>query len=153
MLGNHSSIAITQTSEYAKEMRKHEALPTTYGQPGRPYVRQEFPKRLYKAARRESGSGIDFEGFTVNDEDEQRNMQSRGYALSQQDALDALNRQNTEHGKLAAERNFEIAKGRISERAATEVRAAESEHTGHLPEVPRTPIRKRGRPAKEPVTA
>lgn len=145
MLGNHPSIAITQTSEYAKEMRKHEALPTVYGPPGRPYTaKQEFPKRIYKAARRDVGSGIDFEGLTVNNEDEQRNMQSRGFSLTQQDALDALNRENVEHGTLAAERNFEIKHGRISEKAATEVRAAEGDYSGHLPEVPRTPVRRRG---------
>lgn len=141
MLGHHASIAIGQTSEYAKELCKHEALHTKYGPPGRPYVHAEFPKRLYKAVR--GDKGIEFEGFTVHNDDEQRNMQSRGYALSQPDALDALHREQTEHGKLAAERNYEIDRGRLSERAAAEVRAAEAAHSGHLPEVPEKPIRKR----------
>jgi hypothetical protein len=152
MLGHHKSIAVGASSEYAKELQKHEALHTQFGPPGRPYVYREFPKRLYRATRRETGNGIDYEGFTVNDEHEERNMQSRGFALSQSEALEALTREQTEHGKLAAERNFEIARGRISERAAKEVRAAEADHTGHLPEVTAKPIRRRG-PNKPKVGA
>lgn len=141
MLGLHPSIIIPQGTPYAEEMRKHEAHYTTFGPPGRPYVYQEFPKRLYKAV---SGArGVEFQGFTVQSEDEQRNMQSRGYSLSQSEAMAALEREQMEHGKLAAERNWEIAHGRISEKAAAEVRAAEAEVSGHLPEVPATPIRKR----------
>lgn len=143
MLGQHSSIVVTENSEYAREMRKHEALHTKYGSPGRPYVRQEFPKRLYQAVR--GDKGVTFDGFTVHTEDEQRNMQSRGWSVSQPEALEALNREHTEHGKLAAERNFEIKHGRISEKAASEVRAAEAEYGArHLPEVPAKPMRRRG---------
>lgn len=142
MLGNHPSIVIPQGTPYAEEMRKHEALHTSYGAPGRPYTYREFPKRLYKATRGERG--VQFDGYTVQSEDEQRNMQSRGYYLSQTDAQSALEREQTEHGKLAAERNYEIATGRVSERAAAEIRQAEAEHGArHLPEVKETPIRKR----------
>lgn len=141
MLGLHPSIIIPQGTPYAEEMRKHEAHYTVFGAPGRPYVYQEFPKRLYKAV---SGAhGVTYQGFTVQTEEEQRNMQSRGYAPSQPEALAALEQEQLEHGKLAAERNWEIAHGRISERAAAEVRAAEAEHTGHLPEVVAKPVRKR----------
>lgn len=157
MLGNHTSIVIPQGTPYAEEMRKHESQFTQWGKPGRPYPYKpgdekfEFPKRLYKAVRSE-GPGIEYEGFTVNDEHEQRNMLSRGYALSQTDALALLTREQTEHGKLAAERNFEIAHGRISERAAAEVRAAEEAHGAtHLPMVPETPIKRRGRPRTVPA--
>lgn len=157
MLGNHPSIVIPQNTPYAQEMRKYEATHTQFGAPGRPYVYREFPKRLYRAVRREDKPGIIFDGFTVNDEAEQRNMQSRGYAVSQQAAMDALEAEQTEHGKLAAEREYEIKHGRISEKATREVRAAEAEHGAtHLPAVPETPIKKRGRPAKaktEPVQA
>lgn len=147
MLGNHPSIVIPQNTPYAQEMRKHESQHTQFGPPGRPFVQQEFPKRLYKAVRDEKG--VTFDGFTVNDETEQRNMQSRGYSLSQTEALALLDREHLEHGRLAAEREYEIQHGRISEKAAKEVRAAEEAHGArHLPEVPATPIRKRGRPAK-----
>lgn len=143
MLGLHPSIIIPQGTPYAEEMRKHEANYTTFGAPGRPYVFQEFPKRLYKAVSGTS-RGVEFEGFTVNDANEQRNMQSRGYCLSQAEAMEALEREQLEHGKLAAERNWEIQHGRVSERAAAEVREAEAEYGArHLPEVPAKPVRKR----------
>ena len=146
MLGRHGSIVIPQNTPYAAEMRKHEAFPTEFGKGERPYVFREFPKRLYKATRLEQG-GVGFEGFTVNDEEEQRNMQSRGYSLSQPLALEALEREQTEHGKLAAERNWEAKAGRLSEKATAEMRAAEEAHGArHLPEVPHTPIKRGGRP-------
>ena len=153
MLGQHPSIALTQGSEYAKEMRKHEATHTQWGAPGRPYTYREFPKRLYKAVRDEKG-GVTFEGFTVNDEHEQRNMQSRGFSLSQTDAITSLERDQAEHGKLAAEREWQIQHGRHSERAVDEIRAAEAAHGAqHLPDVPETPIRRPGRPKKSSVPA
>lgn len=152
MLGNHSSIVIPQNTPYAQEMRRHEAFHTSFGPPGRPYEYREFPKRVYRALK--GGASPEFEGFTVNNETEQRNMQSRGYSLTQADALTALEREHTEHGKLAAERNYEIAHGRLSEKAAAEVRAAEEAHGAtHMPEVKETPIRKRGRPATSTVPA
>jgi len=151
MLGRHSSIVIPRGTPYAEEMRKHEAYPTEFGQGMRPYVYREFPKMLYKAVRATEGAGIVYEGFTVQNDDEQRNMQSRGYAVSQQDALDDLNREQTEHGKLAAERNFEIKHNRISEKAAAEVRAHEQEHGAtHMPVVPHTPVKRRTRGPNKP---
>ena len=149
MLGKHPSIVIPPGSAYAKEMCLHEATFTQFGAPGRPFVYREFPKRIYKAVRGESGVTLD--GYTVNDEDEQRNMQSRGYSLTQQDALDALEREQTEHGKLAAERAWEVAHGRLSARAAEEVAAAEQAHGArHLPAVPETPIAPRKKPGPKP---
>lgn len=142
MLGNHPSIVIPQNTPYAEEMRKHEAHHTVYGPPKRPYEYREFPKRVYKAVR--GVTGVEFEGHTVGDEHEQRNLQSRGFYLSQTEAMAALEKAQTEAGILAAERNYEIQHGRISERAAAEVRQAEVDHGArHLPEVPVKPIRKR----------
>lgn len=150
MLGTHGSIVIPQNSPYAQEMRKHEAHHTQFGPPGRPYEYREFPKRVYRATRGEKG--IEWDGVTVNDEHEQRNMASRGYCATQADALTALDREHTEHGKLAAEREWEIQHGRVSPRAAAEVRAAEAEHGArHLPSVPETPVRRRGRPRTSAV--
>lgn len=150
-LGQHPGIVIPQNTEYAKEMVKHEAFPTIYGHGQRPFVHREFPKRIYKAVRLDKG-GVGYEGFTVNDEHEQRNMLSRGYSVTQPEAFAALEAEQLEHGKLAAEREWEIQHGRISARATAEVRAAEQEHGArHLPAVPETPIKKRGRPAKVQV--
>ena len=149
-----------QASAYAKEMVKHEAHHTHYGAPQRPYVYREFPKAVYRFKRVDGKGIVKDEMHIVNNELEQRNMQSRGFHLSQEDAIKAIEREHTEHGKLAAEREWQIRHGRVSDRATAEVRAAEEAHGAkHLPDVPETPIpahrKKRGRPAKaaQPVEA
>ena len=150
MLGRHPSIVMPANTPYAKEMRRHEADRTEFGAGERPFVYREFPKMLYKAVRQEKG-GVTYEGFQVGDADEQRNMQSRGYSATLELAHEALLKEQTEHGKLAAERNYEIAHGRISEQAAAEVRAAEAEHGArHLPEVKAQPVKRRGRGPNKP---
>lgn len=100
--------------------------------------------------KQEPGKGIVLdESHIVNDEHEQRNMQSRGFHLTQGDAVAAVEKEHTEHGKLAAEMNFEIKHGRISPAAAAEVEAAREEYgTRHMPVVPETPIKRRGRKPK-----
>lgn len=148
MLGAHKSIAVNQASPYAAEMRKWEAHHSKFGDPDRPYVMREFPKMLYKGVQ-----GEPMETHVVNDEAEQRKYEAKGYATTQERALDLLERDQRESGTAAAERNFEIEKGRISERAAAEVRAAEAEHGAkHLPEVKETPI-KRVRRTKAQIAA
>lgn len=132
MLGAHKSISLPQSTEYAKEMAKHEAFPSQWGPAGRPYQFREFPKMLYKAS---VGSDV-MDNLIVHNEDEQRREEAKGFADTQERALELRGREQRDHGILAAERNFEIEKGRISERAATEVRQAEAEHGAtHLPEV------------------
>lgn len=146
MLGN-KGIQLGPDSGYGKEMRKWEAYPSQFGPGEKPYVFREYPKMLYKAAR-VAGKGIQVvETFVVGNDLEQRNMESRGFHGAQEEAISAIEREQAEFGKLAAEREFEIQRGRLSERAAAEVRAAEAEHgASHLPTVPETPIRRRGRP-------
>ena len=134
-------VVFTQESNYAKEMRRWEAHHTQFGAPGRPYVFHEFPKMLYRADRVD-GKIVVNENCIVNDDDEQRNMQSRGFYLTQEGAIEAAEKlYHVEYGTLAAERNFEIERGRISASAAAEVRSAEAAHgASHLPVVPETPL-------------
>jgi hypothetical protein len=140
-------------SNYAKEMRLHEAHPSQFGPPGRPYVFREFPKRMYKAERTDKGIVIT-EAFNANDADEERNFQSRGFHFGQDAAFAAVHAEHTEHGKLAAEREAAIQKGKLSERAVEEVRAAEAEHGArHLPDVPEKAVRRRGPNKPKAVTA
>ncbi len=141
MLGNSKSINLPQSTEYAKEMRKWESFPTVWGAPGRPYKFEEFPRMLYKAAY-EVGKGIHIdETFVVNNEDEQANMLSRGFCIGPDKAFEVVQRELTEYGRLAAEREHEIHVGRHSEGAVKEIRAAEETHGArHLPDVPETPI-------------
>jgi len=158
MLGDSPAIAIPQSSNYAKELSKWESLPTKYGPAGRPYVYREYPKMLFRADQTDLGIQI-VDKQTVGDEQQERNMRSRGFYGEPKEAIEAIQRQHTEFGKLAAERNWEIKSGRLSEKAAAEVRAAEEAHGArHLPEIPETPIpvhRKRGRKPKaaQPVEA
>lgn len=131
-------------SNYAKEMRKHEAYPTEFGPPGRPFVYHEFPKMLYRAERM-SGKGIQIVDKQVaKDEHEQRNLESRGFHFGPDKAVEAIQREQTEHGKLAAEREYGIQHGKHSENAVSEIRAAEAEAGAvHLPNVAETPIKRR----------
>lgn len=134
-----------QASQYAIEMRKHEATHTQWGPPGRPFVFREFPKALYRF-KYEQGRGIVKDEMQVaKSEDEQRNLQSRGFHVSQELAIQAIEREHTEHGKLAAEREWQIQHGRHSEHAIAEIREAEAAHGAqHLPNVSEKPIKKRG---------
>ena len=130
-------VVFTKESAYAQEMRKWEAYPTEFGKGEKPFQFREYPKRMYRFEH-VSGKGIvQADAQTAADEIQEANLRSRGFCFGQQDAYDAIERQQTEYGKLAAEREFEIAHGRISDKAAKEVRAAEAEAGAvHLPGVP-----------------
>jgi hypothetical protein len=147
MLGEHAS------SKYAEEMRRWEAYPSKYGQPGRPFKQQDYPKMLYRCEFI-AGQGIQtVDKHTVDDDVQERNMNSRGF-YPLQEAYDRVLAQQTEYGKLAAEREYQIQHGRVSERAVAEVRAAEAEHgAAHMPDVPVTPIKRRGRKPKAVANA
>lgn len=147
MLGEHDSIAISPSTEFAKEHRKWEATHTRYGPPGRPYRFQEFPKRMYRAEY-VKGKGFDIvEAREVGNELEEGNLHSRGFFFGPDKAIAAAERAQTESGALAAEREWEIQHGRLSESAVREVRAHEAEAGAvHLPTIPET--KRRGRPKK-----
>lgn len=140
-------------TEYAKEMRRHEAAYTQYGPPGRPYVPREYPWRLYKATRQKDGART-FEAQTANDEHERRNLESRGFVVGGQEAaLAALEAIEFNHAELAANLNFQARRMTAGNpHAAEEIAAAQEAHGAkHLPMVPETPIRPRGRPKKTTV--
>lgn len=127
----------TPDTPYAKEMARHEAIHTKYGAPGRPYQFREYPTRMYLAVRASDGTPT-IQGETANDEHERRNLESRGFVHGGQGAaIEALDARETEHGKLAAERAYDVAKGRLSEKAVREVQFVE-EAAGamHVPEIP-----------------
>lgn len=130
-------------SNYAKEMRRWEAYHGPFGPPGRQFVQQTYPQMMYRAERVDGVIKM-VEHHLAGNDDEQRNFESRGFHVGPQAAHDAIARQQTEHGILAAEREFQIQHNRLSEKAVAEVRAAEQAHgSTHLPDVPETPIRKK----------
>lgn len=133
-------VIYTPESEYAKEMRKHEAHHTQYGPPGRSYVYADYPSRLYRAGRGKSGKIEILEGQTVHNDDERRSLESRGFIWGgQADAIAAYETTEFTHAELAAERNFH--ERRMSPQAQREAAAANAEAGAkHLPEVPELPV-------------
>lgn len=131
-------------SNFSKEMAKWESGFSQFGPPGRPYTYQPFPTRMYKAVRAKDGA-IQFEGHDANDDDEQRNFESRGFvAGGRAAAKDALDRQELEVAKLAAEGAYE--ERRMSPKAQAEARSVRQASAVHLGEIPEK--RRRGRPAR-----
>lgn len=142
-------VEFSQDSAYAKEMRKWEAHHSRFGAPGRPYVFREFPKRLYKAERTDRGPAIT-ESVEVQTADEERNYLSRGFRFGQDHALALLDEEQAIHGALAAEREYDIQHGKLSDRAVAEVRAEEHAHGAtHMPAMPEAPRRGRKPKAQE----
>lgn len=134
-------------SEYAKERVKWEAFPTELGQGGRPYRFQPYPMMLHKAGRRDGVTPEIVDSQIATTELEKANLLSRGFCESPADALDQFHATELEHAKLAAERSYDV-RHKLSPKAGAEVAAAEAEHEGHMPTMPHTPIRRRGRAAK-----
>ena len=137
-------------SRYAQEMRRWNAHHSEFGPPGKPYVFQEFPKRVYRADRVEGVVKI-VESKEVGNDDEELKERGKGFRFRQEDALDLMRGEQLEHGRLAAEREWEIQHGRLSEKAIEEVREVEAASSVHVPVIPEGPKKKRGRPAR--VTA
>ena len=134
-------------SNYAKEMRRWNAYPSEFGPAGKPYVFQEFPKMVYRAERVDGQIKI-VETRQVHSDDGESIERGKGFRASQQEALDLIGKEQTEHGRLAAEREWEIQHGRLSEKAVEEVRAVEAEAGAvHVPVIPEGP-KKRGRKAR-----
>lgn len=139
-------------SNYAKEMRKHEATHTEFGPPGRPYVYRHYDTRMYKAERVDGKHRIT-DAQTAHDEHEQRNLESRGFVYGgQAAAIEALTKTEFESATGAAEREWQIQHGRVSEKATAEVRQAEASVSTHLADVPVTPIKPRRKPGRKPKT-
>lgn len=114
------------------------------GPPGRPYVYREYPKMVFKAGRVNGKHAIDGQ-LVADDEQMERNLLSRGYHPTQEKALDALAQDELTIAKLAAERAHH--ERRMSPAAQAEAAAVDDAEASHVPEIPRTPIR-RGRPRK-----
>jgi hypothetical protein len=160
------SVINSPESGYAKERVKWEAQNSEMGIGLRPYVYREYPTMIYLAGipMGEVGAPRIINQQIADDEDALNNMASRGWRTHPMDAIKAYDAQKLEEAKLAANLEFEIAKGRISQNAAAEVRAAQAEVDGHMPNVPETPIRRRlkkaieggrkvGRPRKDAAVA
>lgn len=136
-------------SPFAKEAAKWEQDYSQFGPPGRPRVFEEFPKRMYKAGRKEkSGVPVIIDAIDVESEQQQRNMESRGYRFGQDAALEAMHEADNAISALAANRAFNDRK--MSPKAQAEAAEADASTSRHLPEIPALPVKRSvGRPSKK----
>jgi len=85
---------------------------------------------------------------TVHNDTEKANYLSRGWTLTQDEALEAYEKQQQTIGDAAAERVFRDQ--RMSEKARAEADAADKATHAHVPDVP-APKKRRGRKPKAPM--
>ena len=147
------SILVDPDTAEAKERVKWEAFPSKFGNGQRPYEFREYPKMLHKAGRPDNGMGahVIVEQRVAESRAEEDRWRGEGFRGNPLEAIDALEAQRLEFAKLAAEINYE-QKNKLSDRASAEVDAARAVHSNpvslHMPGVPETPIKRRGRKAK-----
>lgn len=142
------AMLFTPDSSYAVERRKWEAHHTEYGPPGRPYTFQDYPLMIYKATRPSSGGTPILDQHIVEDEQQERNMRSRGFVRGPDHAVEMLEQSERELATAAAERAYQ--EQRMSAQAKEEAATVDEHTISHLGEIPETPIRRGpGRPRKE----
>ncbi len=140
------SVIYTSESEFGKEMRKWEPTPEQLAE--RMVHPAPYPAMLYKGKRSEGGP-ITYETMIVASPDERDRMASRGWCTHPDEAIEAYKQQDLAVAKAAAHRAYED-RG-LSEAAQREVRAYEATTDEHVPEIPRTPIKRRHRAVKKVV--
>lgn len=146
----------SQDDSYVKELAKWEQRPVfvngSYIQPipfaegGRGDApRTEYPKMLYQADSFDGGpriSGV----TTVADEAAEHVACGQGWCVTQEAAIAGVAARHREFARLAAERAH--TERWMSEAARAEAQAKDEATMEHLPSIPETPIKKRGRPVK-----
>jgi len=142
------SVLWSPDSAYAAERRKWETTHTEFGPPGRAAVFTEFPLMLYRAKRSSSGGAPILEHHIVGDEQEERNMLSRGFVRGPDHAIACLEHDEQEIARLAAERAYQ--ERRMSARAQAEAEALDETTIQHVAAIPETPIHKGGWPKGKP---
>ena len=138
----------TPESAHGKELRKWEYGPPSAGYRGlKDDLVTVWPRMLYKAGRSDGGPVVIVGREIARTPDELARLTDQGFVDGgQQVAIDAFHARDLEIAKLAANRHH--AERGMSDPARREIAAHEAESDDHLPEIPATPIRKRGRPAK-----
>lgn len=121
---------------------------TVDGVPGMKNAGYEpYPKVLYRAGRPDHGNVKITGSLTVHSIEQEDVAKGQGWAESQEQAIAAVHDRDTEYAKLAAERAYH--ERRMSEKAQQEAAAVDSQTVYHVPVIPETPIRRRGRPARK----
>lgn len=150
------AIQRAQEDAWTQEMAKWEARDVMVGgtfvqaipveQGGRKDApRKEYPKMLYRGESAMGGPRIG--GYKiVQDEGQEHIARGQGWSVTQEAALEAVGAQELEFARLAANRAHNETW--MSDKARAEARAVDESTMQHLPVIPTTPIRKRGRPVK-----
>jgi hypothetical protein len=147
------SMVVTPDTPYGKELWKwdhlesetHPTDPTVRGM--RPASFRSYPAMMYKATQKNPWL---FDSEIAQDENQQRNLESRGFiAGGRGAAADAFEASMKNLAVAAAERNAQDR--HMSENALAESNAAEQASSKHLGEIPRKPIKKRGRKVEVPA--
>lgn len=149
----------SQEDAWTKEMAKWEARPVmiggkngTYVEPipyaeggrgGAPFA--EYPKAMYRAESAMGGPRISAYQ-EVPDEIAERLAYGQGWRARQEDALELVHENAREMARLAANRAHN--ERWMSDKAKAEAAAVDESTIEHLPAIPVTPIKKRGRPVK-----
>ena len=90
--------------------------------------------------------------LTVNNEAEQQKAFEAGWRTHPQEALDHLEKRDNEVSTQTAERHYsDLRMGEVAQREAAEADTAGG--LKHVPSIPEKPIKRRGRPPKNPVAA
>lgn len=139
----------------SKMISEWEAQMSAHGPGRRPYQFQPYPMMLHLAGRPKSGLGAAtiVETQEAGSENEANFYRGRGFRNTPLEAIEAWDATQFEAAELAANRNWQVAKGRIGEKAQAEVQRAEAAHADHMPDMPVTPIKKRVYKPRKPKVA
>lgn len=144
------AMLISGDTPYGKELWKwehtdSETHPSDSNLRGmRPTHPQPYPAMLYRCTQQ---NPVRFDSQVVADEVQERLACGQGFvAGGQGEALKAFQNRQQANAVGAAERNW--MDRNMSAKAKEESDAFEQAHSTHQPEIPRTPIKKRGRPSK-----
>ena len=144
-------VVYNPASPYAREMAKWEMGYSPFGQPGRPREQvgfQEYPAMFYLMKRKDTnGEFVVVNMQEAADETEARNLESRGYRQGRPAAIEHVKALEQEIAVASAERNYRDRN--MSDKAKAEAARADDASAQHVPDVPVTPIRPRGRPRKD----
>lgn len=133
-------------SNHAKELSKWEQRPTQLvsaemiaASGGKLFTYQEYPKALYRAKRATGGPTIDGYIEAQSAADEAR-LLGQGWSVTQEAAIEHIHAADRDIAQAAAERAF--ADRKMTALAQIEAQRADDATPAHVPEVPRTPIKR-----------
>jgi len=112
---------------------------------------EEYPKSMFRAGRPDHGNIKITESCSVGSAHEEARQYDDGWRPTQQAAIDLVKARDQEIAELAAERHY--VERSMSPAAQREAAAVDEATVYHVPAIPETPIKRRGRPKKATVPA